>query len=77
MHRIMEQLLLKEYDRLPEHLKTEVLHFVQFLASKVANQGKKPVLLAKERTPLTFAEFRFPENGKTYGRSDIYDDHGR
>jgi hypothetical protein len=53
------------------------LHFVQFLASKVANQGKKPVLVAKERTPLTFAEFRFPENGKTYGRSDIYDDHGR
>ncbi|MFN0035092.1 MAG: DUF2281 domain-containing protein [Saprospiraceae bacterium] len=74
----MEQLLLKEYSHLPEHLQTEVLHFIQFLAQKARKQPKaasKPRI--KKRATLSFSDFRFPENGQSYSRSEIYGDDGR
>jgi hypothetical protein len=74
---MMEQLLLKEYSRLPEHLQAEVLHFVQFLAEKVRKQTRHSNSGVSKRPSLTFADFRFPENGKSYSRSEIYGDYGR
>lgn len=73
----MEQLLLKEYNRLPEDLQAEVLHFIQFLAEKARKGPKKSKPIPKKGVPLTFADFRFPENGQTYSRSEIYGDNGR
>lgn len=69
---------MKEYSHLPKHLQTEVLHFIQFLAQKAKKQSNTPTKgRAKKRTPLTFSDFRFPENGQSYTRSEIYGDDGR
>ncbi len=74
----MEQLLLKEYNNLPAHLQIEVQHFIQFLAQKAKKQQGTPNPQADEvRVPLTFADFHFPENGRTYSRSEIYGEDGR
>jgi len=72
-----EQLLLNEFSRLPEHLQAEVLNFVQFLAEKAKKQPKTAKPRVKKRPSLTFADFRFPENGRTYSRSEIYGEDGR
>ena len=73
----MEQLLLKEYNNLPAHLQIEVLHFIQFLAQKAKKQDVPNPQTDDVRVPLTFADFHFPENGRTYSRSEIYGEDGR
>jgi hypothetical protein len=72
-----EQLLLKEYSHLPEHLQTEVLHFIEFLAQKVKKQSKEAKPSIPKKAQLTFSDFGFPENGQSYSRSEIYGDDGR
>ena len=74
---MMVQLLLKEYSHLPEHLQAERLHFIQFLAQKTRKQPKASKPRTKKRAALSFSDFRFPENGQTYSRSEIYGDDGR
>ena len=73
----MEQLLLKEYSLLPQHLQTEVLHFIQFLAQKAKSELKAAKQGTKTKAPLSFSDFRLPDNGQTYSRSEIYGDDGR
>jgi|GEM_PF-2666980 hypothetical protein len=73
----MEQLLLKEYNNLPAHLQIEVLHFIQFLAQKAKKQDVPNPQTGEVRVPLTFADFHFLENGRTYSRSEIYGEDGR
>ncbi|MFN0175572.1 MAG: DUF2281 domain-containing protein [Saprospiraceae bacterium] len=74
---MMEQLLLKKYSHLPKHLQTEVLHFIEFLAQKAKKQSKAVKPSTPKKAPLTFSDFRFPENGQSYSRSEIYGDDGR
>lgn len=71
----MEQLVLQQFSLLPENLKMEVLHFIQFLIQKRPVPASAPT--EKKSTKLTFADFHFPENGQTYSRSEIYGDDGR
>ena len=73
----MEQLLLKEYSHLPAHLQAEVLHFIEFLAQKAKKQAKATKPSASPRKTLTFSDFKFPENGQSFSRSEIYGDDGR
>lgn len=68
----MKDLVLKQFNRLPEHLQEEVLHFIQFLLQKTKAPAK-----SKKPAQLTFTDFHFPDNGRTYSRSEIYGDDGR
>ncbi len=72
----MEQLVLSNLNRLPDALKIEVLHFVQFLVQKTSQPPLKMVVQKSKRTKkLVFADFHFPENGQTFSRSEIYGDN--
>jgi hypothetical protein len=69
----MKELVLSQFNRLPEHLQIEVLHFIQFLLQKTEKTSAK----SKKPAKLTFMDFHFPENGHAYSRSEIYGDDGR
>ena len=73
----MEQLFLKHFRLLPEHLQIEALHYIQFLLTvKYQPIGANEDLMPKADKP-TFVDFHFPESGQTYSRSEIYGDDGR
>jgi Protein of unknown function (DUF2281). len=71
----MKEIVLSQFNRLPEHLQAEVLRFIQLLLRKT----DKPTPKASTKKPvkLTFTDFHFPENGHTYSRSEIYGNDGR
>jgi hypothetical protein len=72
----MEQLFLKHFRLLPEHLQIEALHYIQFLLTVKCQQiGTNE--LAPETDKPTFVDFHFTESGQTYSRSEIYSDDGR
>jgi Protein of unknown function (DUF2281) len=70
----MKDLVLTQFNRLPEPLQKEVLHFIQFLLQKT---GKTSIKKSKKPASLIFSDFHFPEDGRTYSREDIYGDDGR
>jgi uncharacterized protein DUF2281 len=72
----MEQLVLKQFKLLPEHLQLEVLHYIQYLL-QIKYQATVPNSKPEEAVRLTFSDFHFPERGQTYSRSEIYSDDGR
>ena len=73
----MDQSVLTQFNRLPEHLQLEVLHFIQFLLQKTGNPTQAALPNSGKPVKLTFTDFHFPEKGQTYSRSDIYGDDGR
>ena len=73
----MKDLVLSQFNRLPEHLQLEVLHVIQFLLQKTDKPSRNAPTKPKKSAELTFSDFHFPENGHTYSRSEIYGDDGR
>lgn len=73
----MKDLVLSQFNRLPEHLQEEVLHFIQFLLQKKDKPARQAPAKSKKPVKLTFTDFHFPENGHTYSRAEIYGDDGR
>jgi len=73
----MKELVLSQFNRLPEHLQEEVLHFIQFLLQKTGKPSQEAPAKPKKPVKLTFTDFHFPENGHTYSRAEIYGDDGR
>jgi len=73
----MKELVLSQFNYLPAHLQLEVLHFIQFLLQKADSPAPQVSPRRKGPTRLTFTDFHFPENGRTYSRAEIYGDDGR
>ncbi len=71
----MEQLILNQFKRLPEHLQIEALHYIQYLLS-IKEQEVRDTSASKTAL-LKFSDFHFTESGQTYSRSEIYSDNGR
>jgi len=73
----MKELVLTQFNRLPEHLQEEVLRFIQLLLRQTGKSSTSSPNKPKRPAKLTFSDFRFPDNGNTYSRSEIYGDNGR
>ena len=73
----MEQMILTQFNLLPEHLKLEVLRYIQTLLQVKADKPSASPNQRPGRSKPKFQDFSFPENGQTYSRSEIYGDDGR
>jgi Protein of unknown function (DUF2281) len=69
----MGELVLSQFNRLPEPQKIEVLHFIQFLLQK-SNGSLSEQSIRSKPFSLTFLDFHFPEKSQNYSRSEIYSD---